>query len=415
MGRWPGSEYPSEWEMVPLVTKLANILITLALAFGACGCFHREPPAIRKDLAAKEKPLSEQKQELWLHPKCRPAPATRPGPYVVLNDGALMIADGCGTRVSRDNGATWSEVSPIFEDGERHFGPAGVLPLKTRDGTIVIVYMNLPECLWEWDKEAECATANTQLDVWALRSLDGGKTWIDHQRILDGYCGGLINMIQTSTGEIVVPVQDVTPDRKRHAQYAFVSADEGQTWQRSNMLDVGGCGDHDGSFEATIEELTSGRLLMLLRTNLDYFWEAYSDDKGRSWREMRPSSIDASSSPGFLLRLKSGRLALTWNRLCLEGQTEVPDEDRWHEKTISRPAASWQRAELSVAFSEDDGKSWTDPVVIIRQPGAWVCYPYIHEASPGELWIGNRGGVEPPLCVILKESDFAMMLVRHDP
>ena len=47
---------------------------------------------------------------------------------------------------------------------------------------------------------------------------------------------------------------------------------------------------------------------MLIRTNYDQFWTAYSSDKGRIWRDIRPSGIEASSAPGFLLRLKSGRL-----------------------------------------------------------------------------------------------------------
>ena len=74
--------------------------------------------------------------------------------------------------------------------------------------------------------------------------------------------------------------------------------------------------------EATVAELSNGRLLMLIRTNLDRFWEAYSDDGGRYWREIRPSQIDASSSPGYLIRLASGRLALVWNRLYPEGKKQ---------------------------------------------------------------------------------------------
>ena len=55
-----------------------------------------------------------------------------------------------------------------------------------------------------------------------------------------------------------------------------------------------------------------------VRTNLDRFWEAFSDD-GRYWREVRPSTIDASSSPGFVLRLASGRKVLAGMLFLLPG------------------------------------------------------------------------------------------------
>jgi len=43
-------------------------------------------------------------------------------------------------------------------------------------------------------------------------------------------------------------------------------------------------------------------------------------------------------------------------------------------------------------------------VVIARKPGASLAYPYLFEASPGELWITTmQGGVR----LKLREADFA--------
>jgi len=57
------------------------------------------------------------------------------------------------------------------------------------------------------------------------------------------------------------------------------------------------------------------------------------------------------------------------------------------------------RLELSLAFSEDDGQSWSDPVVIARSTGkaressrGWIAYPYVFERRPGELWITTMQG-----------------------
>ena len=97
-------------------------------------------------------------------------------------------------------------------------------------------------------------------------------------------------------------------------------------------------------------ELGDGRVLLLLRTNWGRFWEALSEDGGRSWRTIRPTGIEASSSPGYLLRLASGRMCLAWNRpQAADGAPPVTRSGQY-----SQDEASWFRDELSVAFSEDE-------------------------------------------------------------
>jgi sialidase-1 len=336
----------------------------------------------------------------WIEPRCTVLPFTKTGPFVELDDGRLMMVEGNATITTSDDGQTWSEPRPIYEGEGPGIPDRGQL-IKTRSGVIILVYPDMSTFKWGWDNDTGKAAPDVQLDVWAIRSLDDGQTWVDRQMLLDGYCGALMDILETTSGHIVVPVQDLVRDPDRHAQYTFVSADEGKTWTRSNLVDIGGHGHHDGGCEATVQELTDGRLLMLIRTNLDRLWEAYSDDHGYHWREIRPSAIDASSSPAYLTRLRSGRLALAWNRLYPEGQDSFPRRAGQY----SEVEASWHREELSIAFSEDDGATWTAPVVIAREKGAWLSYPYIFERRPGELWVfANQG--KPPVAVRLFEADF---------
>jgi hypothetical protein len=274
--------------------------------------------------------------------------------------------------------------------------------LRTRGGTLVLVYMDMSTYRWGWDSAKRDAVADARLDVWSIRSVDGGKTWVDRQQLLDGYCGALIDIIQTSSGEVVVPVQPMLHNPGRHATRTYVSADDGKTWTWSNTIDLGGSGHHDGAMEATLTELKDGRLWMLLRTNLDYFWEAFSEDKGRSWRLIQRSRFDASSAPGYLLRLASSRLALVWNRLYPEGKSETAR--RGGDGQLSSTPAGWHRGELSLAFSEDDGKTWTKPVVVARKPGGGLSYAYLFERRPGELWVSTR--FSDHVCFRLKEADF---------
>jgi len=332
-------------------------------------------------------------QDRWIDPRCTVLPFATVSPLAELRDGRLLMVQGNATRTSKDDGKTWSEPRKIYD------GPAPGVPcescvlVRARAGALVLVYMDMSTYKWAWDAAKGEAAGDVRLDVWSIRSTDQGKTWTDRQKLL--------SMIQTKAGQIVVPIQLMLRDRTRHATRAYVSADEGKTWKRGNLLDLGGYGDHDGAMEATLAELSDGRLMMLLRTNLDRFWEAYSEDQGLYWRTLRPSPIDASSAPGYLIRLASGRLALVWNRLYPEGKQTTA---RRGGGSLSETKASWHREELSLALSQDDGKTWTKPAVIARRAGGGLSYPYVFERRPGELWVITRYSVN--LCLQLREADF---------
>jgi hypothetical protein len=225
--------------------------------------------------------VGRAEQKLWFEPRAQVLPLAEPGPFVEFEDGSLLTIGNNCVITSKDDGKTWSPPRRIY-DGPQPGIPSRGLLLGTRDGVIVLVYMDF----------------STQVSI--------VKGW---------------------------------------------------------------------------------------------------DDDGLSWRTIGPSEIDASNAPGYVIRLASGRLALVWNRLSLEGKEPIRgsagrDQLSHHE----RVDVSWQRLELSLAFSEDDGKTWTSPVVIVRASSGEVCYPYILERKPGQLWITtrNRANVRLGIC----EQDF---------
>ncbi|HNT01910.1 MAG TPA: sialidase family protein, partial [Candidatus Saccharicenans sp.] len=317
---------------------------------------------------------------VWVHPSCQALDIGKKGPFVLMADGALATVDEKGFSLSYDRGRSWSE--PVFVcSGLNSKEPASYYLLRTKDNVLILVYLNFTDKRFYWDQEKN-EPGDCQLEVWSIRSLDGGKTWIDNQRLLSGYNPNFFGLIQTSSGRVVVPLQHLVSNPGRLVVCSFYSDDDGLTWSRSNWIDLGGHGHHDGAFEPAIAELPDGRLLMLIRTGLDRFWQAISED-ARYWRKIEPSLVEASSSPGYLLKLQSGRLVLIWNRLNPEGRI-------W-PKTKPTPfhselPASWHREELSLAFS-DDGFNWSKPVVIARQPGGQLSYPYVFEPEPGVIWV----------------------------
>lgn len=320
--------------------------------------------------------------ERWINPIGEPLEVSSNGPFVKLSDEVIGTVDKTGFKTSRDGGKTWSE--PIFVcNGINPDEPASFYIIKTAKNTLILVYLNFSNYKFEWDEVNKEPKNTCKLEVWAIRSLDEGKTWIDNQCILDGYNTNFFGLIQTRSGRVIAPFDHITSNPGRFIICSVFSDDEGKTWHKSNWIDLGGHGHHDGALEPTIAELSDGKLLMLIRTSLDRFWQAISDTDGKYWRVITPSDIDASNSPGYLLRLSSGRLLLVWNRLNPENRTQPKSNLPQHTEFPS----SWHREELSISLSEDDGKTWLKPIVLAKQPGGQLSYPYVFEYKPGEIWI----------------------------
>jgi len=345
---------------------------------------------------------AEPNKDIRLHEKAESIDIPM-GPFVKLNDGHYLTVNEHNALISKDDGETWEE-RPLFEDTDQHEVRPERALVRTEDGTVVLAFMNEAEREWTWDLELGDAPG-ARLPTYTIRSLDGGETWQDLRMLHEEWTGAIRNMIQTEAGDLVFTSMKMLHEPGRHATVTYWSGDDGESWKRSNIIDLGGAGHHDGAIEATVEELSDGRLWMLIRTNWDYFWEAYSDDGGRYWRVIKPTDIDASSAPGLLVRLQSGRLALVWNRLLPEGSDDFPrvgGDREWSEE----PAIN-HRWELSIAFSEDDGETWSEPVVLAHAKESMarrdISYPYVFEPRTGELWITSMRG---ELRARLQEEDF---------
>ncbi|HPO12825.1 MAG TPA: sialidase family protein [Candidatus Hydrogenedentes bacterium] len=334
---------------------------------------------------------AEEKGPLWVHSQCTPLPTEMSGPFVRLGDGRLLTIKGADALTSADEGKTWGKWG-IFADPQRFAISSEYGILRTKNGVVIVAFINMKEQDWRWNSAKHDADPGTRLPTYAARSLDEGRTWEAPQKLHDEWTGCIRNIIQTKSGAVVFTSMKLLNNPGRHSVLTYVSKDDGATWRASNIIDLGGCGHHGGVTEATVVQLNDGRLWKLIRTNWGRFWEAFSEDDGISWRTIHPSTIEASSAPGQLLRLQSGALLLAWNRPFPEGKTEYPltgGDNEWSEVPVSN-----HREELSVALSLDDGQTWSAPVVIARQTGQWLSYAYLFEPKPGLVWLTTmQGGV----------------------
>jgi lysophospholipase L1-like esterase len=324
------------------------------------------------------------------------------GPFVRTAEGSIVGVGPKAALHSRDEGQTWLE-QPLFDATKFEASGERAL-LRTQEGVIVYAFLNRKELNFKWDDKKGGPQEGCRLPVYVMRSTDDGKTWAAPALLQEGWCGAVRQMIQLKSGRIVLVSQQAAANPGRHVTWIYVSDDLGQTWQKSDPIDFGGSGNygapvaglsgatHGGAIEGTIIEKENGDLKLLLRVPHGYFHELTSRG-GLKWGPGTPSTLEASDSPGMMVRLASGRVALVWNR--------------FREPTTRHG----RREELSLAFSANDGLTWTVPHVIARNPvpvGAresahWLAYPYIFEPSPGQLWITTMQG---GLRVALDENDF---------
>lgn len=337
--------------------------------------------------------------DIAIHDLAEDMPELTLGPFVRLANGDILGVDEKQALRSQDEGETWSATPLFAADHDLVARPERAL-IHTRDGVVVLAFVNDAEKSWTWDEELK-DSPGAVLPTYAMRSLDGGQTWQDLQKLHDYWTGAIRDVLQTRDGRVVFTSMKMRHNPCRHTVMTYSSANDGRTWEASNVIDLGGAGHHGGATEATLVELGDGRLVKYIRTNWGRFWWAASSDGGLYWHPMGPTEVDASSAPGMLKRLASGRIALFWNRLYPEGETSYPlkgGDGVWSATPVSN-----HREELSVAFSEDDGATWSAPVVVARKPDGWLSYPYVFEVAPGVMWVTTMQG---GLRLRLREEDF---------
>lgn len=339
--------------------------------------------------------LDKLAQSPWLHPKLMDQPqlpiarfARLPGdPRIFAMHTSFSGGEEPATVLaSSDNGQTWQPTGTFMAPLGMQPTDSGVF-IGTRQGSLIAAFSNRAESSkWSWDAKLH-DSPDAKLPLYVTRSTDAGKTWNAPILLHEDWTGASRDIIQTSQGSIVFTTTKLLHKPGRHSVLTYNSDDDGVSWAASNILDFGGSGDHDGLCEATLVELRDGRLLKYIRTPWGFFWRAMSSDQGKHWHPYGPTQFDASSAPGFLLRLASGRIALVWNRRL--PQDHAPGDKivlRGGDGTWSSTPSSNYRKELSLAFSNDEGRTWSTPVIIASNTRE-LAYPTLFEPTPGQLWL----------------------------
>ena len=275
---------------------------------------------------------------------------------VVAMDGSVIATWGRNTyqvRRSEDGGATWSPVITVADPG---FHGGGVTVDENSGAIFAFVEKDHPPA-----------------PVAVYKSLDHGKTWMEHDIVIHPDIKGNIPSMHMNergitlkygehAGRLIRPTRSYTGGNQRefwpdHYTNAIYSDDGGNTWHTSDPFPAYGTG------EATLEELSDGRIYYNSRRHLSTDGLnprkrhiAWSYDGGKTWEDLSVSEElpDGDQHRDYGLMGGLVRLPLDNHDILLFSNIESP-EGRHHG---------------TVWASFDGGKTW--PVKRLVEEGGFA-------------------------------------------
>jgi Neuraminidase (sialidase) len=306
------------------------------------------------------------------------------------------------SMTSKDDGGTWT-YPRVLLDSATDDRDSGVLE-TTKGSLLVTTFTSLayesylekqiqfaelkpkgwetkamgPEVVARW-KAAQLRLSDeerkAELGEWLIRSTDGGKSWSTRIPTLVNSPHG---PVQLSDGRLLYAGKQLWSEDKKVG--VCESKDDGQTWTwLANIPTRTGDAVPAGYHELHAVEAKDGTLIVHIRNhnkaNAGETLQSESSDGGKTWSE--PHSIGVWGLPSHLLRLRDGRLLMTYG----------------HRR---KPFGNQAR------ISEDHGKTWGEAMIISGDGiGGDLGYPSTVELGDGSfLTVWYETMKEPKLAVL---------------
>jgi sialidase-1 len=277
---------------------------------------------------------------------------------------------------SRDQGETWS-YPRVLLDSALDDRDSGVV--ETAHGTLLVTTFTslayepalagqLAAATWPAERIARWKSVHDRLDEagrkaelgqWLIRSTDGGRTWSAR---LPSVVNSPHGPIQLRDGRLLYSGKELWTGG--HRVGVCESADDGVTWQWLVEIPARPGDDPVEDYhELHAAEAADGRLVVQIRkenkANNNETLQSESADGGKTWSE--PHAIGVWGQPSHLLRLRDGRLLMTYG----------------HRR---EPFGNQAR------LSEDGGRTWSEPLPISQDGiSGDLGYPSTVELGDGRL------------------------------
>lgn len=229
-------------------------------------------------------------------------------------------------------------------------------------------------------------------------SKDNGYTWGPTTTLFShpgSFCRQKIQVL--STGRWIFGNWFCFEDKTRNGSDITVmqlSDDQGKTWR---AVEVPGSA---GRVHANILELGDGSLVALMRSRFsDRIYMSTSADMGETWTIPYRTPLRNNNSSISAIRLDSGAIAMVYNDVAFNDEP-------------TGPVAIWpdQRCPVTVAISEDGGKTWPYRRIVEMGEGfvgPWNdCnnrryeYPVMMQGADGTIYIAYSWGRRKQIKVV---------------
>lgn len=307
-----------------------------------------------------------QKKTLLIIEPSKTNPRNSEGDIIELKDGRLCLiytrfrggssdhanAD-LAMRISDDGGKSWSD-DKIIVKCEGGLNVMSVSLLRLSNSEIALFYLR--------------KTSREDCRPLMCISNDEAKTWSEPKVCITDEVGYYVlnndRAVQLKSGRIILPVAwHQGPGKaldRAGVIMCYLSDDNGKSWRRGKDTFKGYT--HDGKRvilqEPGVVELTDGRLFMFIRTDAGSQYICFSNDDGETWTKAHPSRLASPLSPATI-----ERIPWTGDLLCV-----------WNDHSGVHPFPKGRRTPLCLAFSMDEGKTWSTSQILENNPDGWYCY-----------------------------------------
>jgi predicted neuraminidase len=202
--------------------------------------------------------------------------------------------------------------------------------------------------LYHSEQEADAGEANAK--TLHLQSHDNGHTW-SQPELLFGKPGSYVRhpMVVLPNGNWLLPMYIVNSagiDKGAENNYSIteISSNAGKSWKECMM------NGSKGKVQPSVVQLAPGHLLAYMRSRANDFIYSSTSTGGCMWTPAVPTKLVNNNASVQLFRLKNGHLVLAFN----------------NSNKLRKP--------LSVALSEDGGKTW----------------PWVRDVETGRVGYGSE-------------------------
>jgi predicted neuraminidase len=247
--------------------------------------------------------------------------------------GSKEGASDVGILLSRLPRGSLQWTKPVEIDHQAGKSFQNPVPFRAPQGT-----------LWLLHTSQDAGQGQSNAEVLKLTSDDEGASWHGPESLFHAP-GSFTRQppLLTDRGEWLLPMY-YTPSRgivagaETNYSVIKISSDQGKTWKDCEIP------DSQGLVQPSVVKGSSGGYIAFFRSRFaDWIYQSTSHD-GCTWAPPVASRLPNNNSSIQAVRLRDGHLLVAFNNVNVSEKREKPQ--------------AGPRTPLSVALSEDDGKSW---------------------------------------------------------